>query len=102
MLHVHVLHFTDGPSDVRIDPPSPSVTLVEGEDLSQRLCVADCNPSCSFSWHFGHEKGSLLEASYRLKLENVSREMHGRLFCNADNEINPTAYASFDLVVYCQ
>ncbi|ELU13146.1 hypothetical protein CAPTEDRAFT_202587 [Capitella teleta] len=89
------------PYDLGITPESPVVELKEGNDLTERICSAICEPSCSFSWHFGSEDGPLISNSSRLdSMENVDRQRNGSYYCKAWNGIGTVPHVVFDLIVY--
>uniref|UniRef100_X1ZS64 Ig-like domain-containing protein n=1 Tax=Capitella teleta TaxID=283909 RepID=X1ZS64_CAPTE len=87
------------PYGLSITPGSSSVELNEGDDLPDRVCSANCEPSCSFSWHFNSEDGDVVENLDTLSMQNVQRRKHGSYFCKASNEIHPSAHDNFDLIV---
>ncbi|ELT87565.1 hypothetical protein CAPTEDRAFT_190871, partial [Capitella teleta] len=87
------------PYGLSIMPGSSSVELNEGDDLPDRVCSANCEPSCSFTWHFNSEDGDGVENSDTLSMQNIQRGKHGSYFCKASNEIHPSAHNNFDLIV---
>ncbi|ELT91319.1 hypothetical protein CAPTEDRAFT_227099 [Capitella teleta] len=87
------------PYGLSITPGSSSVELNEGDNLPDRVCSANCEPSCSYTWHFNSEDGGVVENSDTLSMQNVQRGKHGSYFCKASNEIHPSAHDNFDLIV---
>ncbi|ELU16509.1 hypothetical protein CAPTEDRAFT_185471 [Capitella teleta] len=87
------------PYGLTIAPGSSSVELNEGDTLPDRVCSANCEPSCSFTWHFNSEDGDVVENSDTLSMQNVQRGKHGSYFCKASNEIHPSAHDNFALIV---
>ncbi|ELU08609.1 hypothetical protein CAPTEDRAFT_191124 [Capitella teleta] len=87
------------PYGLTIAPGSSSVELNEGDTLPDRVCSANCEPSCSYTWHFNGEDGNVVENSDTLSMQNVQRGKHGSYFCKASNEIHPSAHDNFALIV---
>ncbi|ELU18137.1 hypothetical protein CAPTEDRAFT_229386 [Capitella teleta] len=87
------------PYGLSITPGSSSVELNEGDNLPDRVCSANCEPSCLFTWHFNSEDGGVVENSDTLSMQNVQRGEHGSYFCKASNGIQPSAHDNFKLIV---
>ncbi|XP_041372978.1 uncharacterized protein LOC121386214 isoform X2 [Gigantopelta aegis] len=87
--------FFDGPSSVTFSPRSPT-TVGKGESLTV-TCIADCTPSCSFSWTRQNQN---LSSSSKLELTNISKSHEGVYSCTVRNTSSSDVKSSnFTLIV---
>lgn len=91
------IHFADGPlGGIRLDINVTDIEVIEGDDVQNISCVAECKPNCTIYWtrvpDFEHKGGELM-------LTNISKENTGEYICHARNDYG-SANTSFALRVY--
>ncbi|ELU13359.1 hypothetical protein CAPTEDRAFT_186033 [Capitella teleta] len=97
--HSMDLTIQHAPYDLNITPASSPVEVNNRDNLQDRVCSANCEPSCSYTWRFNREDGDIVVKSETLSLHSVNRGKHGSYYCEASNKINSPALGKFDLIV---
>ena len=75
--------FSDGPTSINLNPPSPRYPL-EGDTITFR-CFAECNPVCTYTWR--DPVGNVIDtANGQLSLEQIYRSQAADYTCEARGE----------------
>ena len=83
-LHLHLnfekqYSLSDGPDDIHFAPNTTNYTVRSGDYLAYIVCMAECNPRCTYAWN----KGFNIVAAQILSLDFVERTAAGTYTCVA-------------------
>ncbi|KAJ8320185.1 hypothetical protein KUTeg_001772 [Tegillarca granosa] len=81
---------------IRLDTNTTAFEVLEGSDVQNIRCFAECKPNCTFQWI---KSNGFEYTGDDLMLTNVSKESAGKYFCHARNDYG-SANTSFSLTVY--
>ena len=78
-------------------PPSP--VSVDGAHHVTVICLADCNPPCSYSWKMGRR---LVSRNSFLRLRNVKSSQNGKVYVCTATDSSAGSFIRSKLIVYCE
>ena len=73
------MFFSDGPDDIHFAPNTTNYTVRSGVSLADIVCMADCNPRCTYAWN----KASTKVGAQNLSIGVVKRTAVGTYTCVA-------------------
>ncbi|XP_055958683.1 hemicentin-1 [Patella vulgata] len=85
-----------GPENIRFEPTSSSITVIENESRTV-TCSADCNPPCNIKWYKGADTTTASGSNGLLSL--TKRQHAGNYTCQITNTQIPGSLQSKQLMV---